>query len=305
MNGAEGEAPDDMLRAAGTLATMAREQDRWREAMEAMAQPSSLRALQDAAEQTWLDTPALRMAEQAHELVSVTGKLAEKVQPSFSEQCRRIGEAVGDMQGFARIDSFAHLRGSVENWPEPGIQGLGFEIPRSQPSLHFGIDPMPPTAGTLGVESPALEPGDSDIPVENRQGYACLFTLENALRRFMADQLAAVFGAGWEKRQVPGEIRKKWCQKQERAKVRGEQPKSLIAYGDLDDYRAIIVRNDNWQAVFVAFFGHKGFVDESFRRLHPPRHTIAHMRQLTPDELELVRVETRLLLQAIDEDSEL
>ena len=356
MNVAEVETPDHMTCSAGTLAAMAREQDRWREAMEAMARPSSLRALQDALEQTrldtstlrmaeqahefasdtgrlveqmqpslaeqcrWigetvgdlgalarlkLDTPALRVAEQAHELASVTDKITEQGQPSLAEQCRRIGEAVGDMERIAQLDSFAHLRGSVENWPELGTQDFGFEIAKSQPNVDFGINPLPPRTGGFGIDSLALDPGDPGdpvIPVENREAYACLFTLENKLRRFVADQLAAVFGPSWEKQRVPGETRQKWCDNQNKASAAGQTPESLIAYGYLDDYCGIIVRNDNWDAVFATFFGQKDSVKDSFRRLHPLRHKVAHMRPLTREEMMVVCVETRRLLKSIGEN---
>jgi|GEM_PF-6236434 hypothetical protein len=361
MNVAEVEPPDHITRAAGTLATMTREQNRCREAIQAMTQPPALEALRDTLEQTRLNTPALRVAEQARKVASVTDTITGQVSPVLAiaerikapqatpvsrglfEQCRRIDEAVRDLREIPRIDTgrlseitahvgtgdfgfeidrtrnsieaFRHslpdlsgfasstnLRGSAENWPEIPTQALRFDMAERQPCLHFGIDPVPPRTRDLGVESLAIEQVDPKVPVENQQGYTHIFRLENGLRRFVAAQLNAMFGPGWEKRQVPGEIRKRWCEKQEKARAAGQIPEPLIAYGDLDDYRAIIVRNDNWQAVFVAFFGHKGFVDESFRRLHPPRHTIAHMRPLTADDLELVRVETRLLLQAIGEE---
>jgi hypothetical protein len=358
MNIGEIEIPDYMQGANSVLATFTREQERCREAMQAIAQPPALTALRDSLERIRVDTPALQMAEQARELASVTDKLAEQMRPALAiserldfleinpvseclaKQCRQINEMIGGMGPLARIDTsplseitanssgiglggemerirdsiesfrrswadlsgidaLAGLRDSLPSWPDITAPGLELDVTERQPALDHGIYPVLPLTREAEIERPLVEAGSSNVPVENQEGYVRIFTLENALRSFVADRLSAAFGPGWEKQQVPGDIWKKWRDKRERARAAGDTPGPLIAYADLGDYRAIIMRNDNWQAVFRSFFGRKDFVSECFRRLHPPRHAIAHMRSLTTDELELVRVETRLLLGAM------
>lgn len=352
------EVSDYMQSPTNALAKFARQQDRIREAMQAIAPQPALNACLDMSERIQVDAPVLQMAEQARELASVNERVTEQVRPTLRmseslnfpeinpvserlfEQCRRIDETIGSMCALARIDTsplseiaaqlpvtglgvemdrlrdsidsfrsscpdlsgfdtLAGLRDSIPSWPEKTAPGLEPGTAEWQPPLGRDIDPVLPLPWERERELPVAEPGRSDVPAENQQGYARVFVLENALRLFVPEQLAAAFGPNWEKHQVPGDIRKKWQEKRERARAAGETPGPLIAYADLDDYRAIIMRNDNWQAVFGPFFGRKDFVSECFRRLHRPRHAIAHMRSLTTDELELVRVETRLLLGAM------
>ena len=76
-----------------------------------------------------------------------------------------------------------------------------------------------------------------------------------------------------------------------------EQP--LIDYADFTDYRAIIERKDNWNAVFKPVFGRAEDVRESFQRLFPVRITTMHARLITRDDELLLLVETKRVLKAI------
>jgi hypothetical protein len=195
------------------------------------------------------------------------------------------------------IDTLAGLRDSVLSWPEITGPGIEMNVTERQPALYRGIDPA--LTRDRELELPVSKPGRSPVPAENREGYECVFVLEDELRRFVPEQLSAAFGADWEKHRVPDDVREKWRDNRERARAAGETPGPLIAYADLDDYRKIIVRKDNWREVFKPFFARKEFVSEHFHLLHAPRNVIAHNRPLTTEELELVRVKTRLLLRAI------
>lgn len=335
MNIAEIEIPDHMQGTAGALAAVAREQGRFQEAIRAITRPPALGELQYTLERARLHTPTLQMAEQAREIASVTERVTEQIRstlrvserlnfPEINPVSERLAEIAANspviglgaemdgirhsLESFRRscpdlseIDALAGLRDSLPSWSEITAPGLQPRTAEWRPGFYRGVDPVLPLTREGEFELPLSETSGSDVPAETREGYARMFLFENALRRFVPEQLAAAFGPGWEKHRVPGDIRKKWWDKQEQARAAGDTPEPLIAYADLDDYRAIIVRNDNWQAVFKPFYGRKDFVNECFRRLHPPRHAIAHMRSLTTDELELVRVETRLLLRAMGE----
>ena len=79
----------------------------------------------------------------------------------------------------------------------------------------------------------------------------------------------------------------------------GDREWPLIAYADFTDYERIIVRNDNWNAVFKQTFRRKEFVRESFQRLYPIRLSTMHARVITQEDLLYLLVETKRLLTAM------
>ncbi|GLR97619.1 hypothetical protein ACVIU7_007943 [Bradyrhizobium liaoningense] len=126
-----------------------------------------------------------------------------------------------------------------------------------------------------------------------------LLRFETNIRRFIDQQMTAAFGNGWIKQRVPGEIQKDWHDKRERARERGEQVWPLIAYADFAHYLPIIVRRDNWEAVFAAVFRRRESVTESFQRLYPLRIATMHARLITQDDELYLYVEAKRLLSAI------
>ena len=72
-----------------------------------------------------------------------------------------------------------------------------------------------------------------------------------------------------------------------------------MPYADINDYRQIIERKNNWSTVFRPVFGRPEDVRESFQRLFPIRIATMHARIVTLDDEFLIRVETRRVLKAI------
>ena len=108
------------------------------------------------------------------------------------------------------------------------------------------------------------------------------------------------FGSVWIKRQVPGEVRKKWKERQQKDQDNHEYRRLLIEYADLGDYVDIITRNDNWQEVFQCNFRQKESVQESFRRIHPIRNSTIYARCILSHEDELfLYVEAKRLTNAM------
>ena len=59
------------------------------------------------------------------------------------------------------------------------------------------------------------------------------------------------------KQRIPADMKDKWIEKRNIATSKGEAESPLIDYADFTDYKAIIERNDNWQAVFRHVFGRR------------------------------------------------
>lgn len=103
-------------------------------------------------------------------------------------------------------------------------------------------------------------------------------------------------GRALEKR-IP-ETRAEWVEKRRKAEGAGEPVRPLIAYADFTDYERILLRADNWKAVFEAVFHRKEAVRESLQRLYPIRLCTMHARLITQDDELLLYVEAKRLLKA-------
>jgi hypothetical protein len=126
-----------------------------------------------------------------------------------------------------------------------------------------------------------------------------LARFETHFRRFIDQQMTAAFGPDWIAHQVPGDTRDGWVAKQHRAIEAGEPPRPLIAYADFTDYERLILRTDNWKAVFRPVFRRLESVRESLQRLYPIRICTMHARLITQDDELLLFVEVKRLLKAI------
>ena len=122
---------------------------------------------------------------------------------------------------------------------------------------------------------------------------------ETHLRRFIDQRMSEVFGANWVKHQVPGDTHAQWVEKRRQAQEAGEEVRPLIAYADFTDYVRILLRNDNWEAVFKAVFRRQEAVRESLQRLYPIRLCTMHARIITQDDELYLHVEVQRLLKAI------
>ena len=69
---------------------------------------------------------------------------------------------------------------------------------------------------------------------------------------------------------------------------------------DFTDYVPIIIRKDNWQAVFQPVFKRPTLVQESFQRLYPIRNCVMHSCIIIQDDELYLHAETTRLLKAIN-----
>ena len=122
---------------------------------------------------------------------------------------------------------------------------------------------------------------------------------ESKMRKFISRRMQAAFGEDWIKHQVPGPIHQAWLDKQRKARDNGEPERLLIDYADFTDYVPIIIRKDNWQAVFQPVFNRKELVRESFQRLYPIRRSVMHSCIIIQDDELYLHAETKRLLKAI------
>jgi hypothetical protein len=133
----------------------------------------------------------------------------------------------------------------------------------------------------------------------NNAAHDLLQRFEAQIREFIDARMTAAFGAGWIKHRVPGDMHDRWRQKKEVARKNGEQDFPLIAYADFTDYVTLIVRADNWDAIFKPVFHRAEFIRESFQRLYPIRICTMHARIITPDDELYLRVELKRVLKAM------
>ena len=113
---------------------------------------------------------------------------------------------------------------------------------------------------------------------QNAAGYTDTFALlrhfEVALRQFIERVMKGTFGSAWMKQRLPSAMRDSWIEKKDKAVGAGNPEFPLIDYADFTDYKVIIERRDNWDAVFKAVFGRIEDVRESFQRLFHVRIAI-------------------------------
>ena len=133
----------------------------------------------------------------------------------------------------------------------------------------------------------------------NNEAHDYLQRLETVLRRFIHEQLTKNFGSNWPKKRLDKRRYDEWQEKKAKGQRSGRRDHPLIAYADFTDYEWIICRRDHWKHMFEPYFGRLESVRESFQRLYPIRHDIAHARPITQEDMLLVHVETRRLVDEI------
>jgi hypothetical protein len=140
---------------------------------------------------------------------------------------------------------------------------------------------------------------DEDGLLRTNQAHDRLQRFEIVLRHFIDKRMVAAFGPVWIKQRIPGDMQNNWQKKKESAREAGEPERPLIEYADFTDYTTIIVKNDNWKAIFQPFFKRKNLVEESFQRLYPIRICTMHARIITQDDELYLYAETKRILKAI------
>lgn len=169
---------------------------------------------------------------------------------------------------------------------DEGADFAGLILPDVEPSWDYGAPNEDEEPSADGLEL-------------NSKAYRVLFVLETRIRAFIAKAMINAHGERWIAQRIPGEMRQKWQEKQQKASDSGEPRQPLIAYADFTDYIQIIERRDNWNAVFKEVFRRKDDVRESFARLFPIRICTMHARPISLDDELLLRAESRRILRAI------
>jgi hypothetical protein len=122
---------------------------------------------------------------------------------------------------------------------------------------------------------------------------------EIELRQLLSVIMEKTFGVSWHKRRIPGDMLKSWKEKKDTALNKGESDQPLIAFSDFSDYIKIFCRGDNWKEVFSKIFCNETDIRASMERLAPLRIATMHCRMVSKDELLIIAVETRRVLNAL------
>ncbi len=231
---------------------------------------------------------------------------------------RAFSEIVAMGRGIAARQPFGAefadgLRPSLGDWRDmitTAAEPLIDPVLRSLFYHEQGFDPVltdfTPAAFDESLRIAGLRDDEPEEPSEDEDGFARaryafnqLQRFEALLRRFIERVMNDAFGNDWMKHQLPAGMLDVWVDKRDKAAKAGQPKQALIDYADFAEYRQIIERKDNWNAVFKPVFGRAEDVRESFQRLFPVRIATMHARIVTQDDELLLLVETRRVLKAI------
>ena len=132
--------------------------------------------------------------------------------------------------------------------------------------------------------------------------YKVLQKLETKLRECIQTQLEAI-SKNWWKEKIPNDVQ----EKAELRKIKNEKQwpwhiskyLPLIFYVDFTDYAKIITRRDNWKQVFKGIFKDREAISVKLRELEPIRNAIAHFRELSPRELDKLKLLSEEIISCI------
>lgn len=127
--------------------------------------------------------------------------------------------------------------------------------------------------------------------------YEAMIQLENHLRSLITTLLGGV-EPHWEKRRVSGEMRKRWSERREQDRARGDPIFPLIYYSDLGDLGQIMAQGNNWP-LFEPIFKQRDDLLISIRRLAPIRNRVMHGRPLSQSEVLFLAAEGVRLLRSM------
>jgi hypothetical protein len=169
----------------------------------------------------------------------------------------------------------------------------------------------PPPPLIITFQSPIFREsaGEEEGHAMRNFAHDYLQRFETQVRQFIATQMTKAFGADWEKQHVPPDLLADWVKKREKHRDYGGADFPLIAFADFTHYEPIIVRKDNWSAVFAGIFRKKESVIESLQRLYPIRLATMHARPVGQADLlflyaEVLRLCTSMGVASSDTTSE-
>lgn len=130
--------------------------------------------------------------------------------------------------------------------------------------------------------------------------YDTLCQLELSLKELIETKLKEMHGYHWWKRGVPEAVRLD-CEQRKQQKERPLEPgHHPIHYAFVDNYKDMILKGDNWRAVFEAVFGNRIEVEAHFMQVQRVRVAIAHPRPLSDDEYLFFTASAKWLQIAIN-----
>jgi hypothetical protein len=134
--------------------------------------------------------------------------------------------------------------------------------------------------------------------------FRAINSFEQMLRRCISDKLESVAGPRWFKQRVDGTLVKKARVNRATAMSNGEQDKALIAYLDLGELMATILRNDNWSGVFSNIFPNRERFGFDMQALIASRRPTMHAREIDAVRLVETICIIRRLANWIESDGE-
>jgi hypothetical protein len=169
--------------------------------------------------------------------------------------------------------------------------------------IRSGIDTATIHTPAFAPTSPAVKPRPSQGDLDRRRlldAFDSLLKFESEMRDLISKRLSAVVGIKWWKQRVPGGVVAE-CQTRKDEK---ERPGSGVSHHPIfyaypDDYRKIILRQDNWDECFEQVFKHKIEVDAFFLWIGAARPEIAHARPLDDATFAKFTTSVRWIINAI------
>lgn len=256
----------------------------------------SLTARMEAMKTPWLDMQQYALSARAFVDLQAIGGLANSMNSFSARISAALRIELGDWRDTITFDVPA-LIDPVARFELYDAQGFDTNL------THFSVEAYQETVQIAGLavkdDTEADSVTEDDAGVElNSRAYETLLRFEREVRAFIVAVMTKHFGADWMKRQLPADLLDKWRDKKQKDMQQGGEDFPLIDYADFTDYKGIIERNDNWEAVFKTVFGRKEDIRESLQRLFPVRIATMHARFITlEDDLYLRAETTRILMR--------
>lgn len=160
--------------------------------------------------------------------------------------------------------------------------------------------------------SPTSEPRDrhrgqtsrlqSRVDRDRNGARTTLEKLERALRRFIEAKLSALTSNWWLER-VPPDVRRRAEDRQHREETLwpwlSPTAAATVEFLDFSDYKKIITTESNWDEVFREDLVNREIIAAKFMELEPIRNTVAHHRDLSAEQLEVLRIHAKHIMALI------
>lgn len=158
----------------------------------------------------------------------------------------------------------------------------------------------------LPLVMPIHEPEEIPLRAEEAlkrrmvESYDIILQLEHSLKQLIEKKLQELHGAPWWKRSVPEAVRQACEERKQRSEKPFESVHHPIQYAYTDDLKMIIIKGDNWKAVFGAIFYDKMEIEVCFNWVIEVRNCVAHTRPISEDQYKRLVVTAKLLQARIN-----